>query len=390
MRGTIELRSKLDKNKVGTYRIEISMGKQPDGTYGKIRETFRGTKKQAELYKAELLIKLSKNEYLPDSDMTFGELAKRWIEDVRKNQQPNTHRFYKNILDSYILPEIKDLPVSKTNSAAIKILLGNMRNKKSKRNKPFSNTTIGHVRSTLSACLQYAVEELEILSDNPCASVRMKGGSKVRKIKSTDVYTKKQIRAFLKDAKEEDYYMYFLLAASTGMRQNEILALTWDNVDFRKGKIKVEDAIKQNTKAGVIVGDPKTASGSRSVAIDHGLVRELKRHRTKQNEAKLKMGPAYEEQNLVVANELGKVINSGQLRKVMKRISEKANVPYIPPKNLRHTHATLLLYSGVNPKVVQERLGHSDITITLNVYSAMLPIMQEEAAEKFGSLLQDI
>ena len=72
----------------------------------------------------------------------------------------------------------------------------------------------------------------------------------------------------------------------------------------------------------------------------------------------------------------------------MKRIAEKAKVPYIPPKNLRHTHATLLLYSGVNPKVVQERLGHSDIMITLNVYSAMLPIMQAEAAEKFGELLQ--
>jgi integrase len=388
MRGTIQLRSKLDKNKVGTYRIEISTGKQPDGTYGRIRETFRGTKQQAELRKAELLIKLNKNEYIPDSNMTFGELAERWIENVRVNLAPNTHRFYKDILDPYILPEIKDLPVSKLNSVAIRTLINKMKNRKTKRDTDLSNATIGHIRSTLSACLQYAVDELELLEDNPCASVRIKGSSKMRKIKSTDVYNENQVRAFLEAAKEELYFMYFLIAVSTGMRQNEILALPWDNVDFRKGKIKVEMAIKQNTKDGIIVGDPKTQTGHRSIAIDRALVRELRKHKMKQNEQKLKMGPAYTEQNLVIANELGKVVNSGQLRKVMKRIAEKAKVPYIPPKNLRHTHATLLLYSGVNPKVVQERLGHSDIMITLNVYSAMLPIMQAEAAEKFGELLQ--
>ncbi len=388
MRGTIQLRSKLDKNKVGTYRIEISTGKQPDGTYGRIRETFRGTKQQAELRKAELLIKLNKNEYIPDSNMTFGELAERWIEGVRVNLAPNTHRFYKDILDPYILPEIKDLPVSKLNSVAIRTLINKMKNRKTKRDTDLSNATIGHIRSTLSACLQYAVEELEILEDNPCASVRIKGSSKMRKIKSTDVYDENQVRAFLEVAKEELYFMYFLIAVSTGMRQNEILALLWDNVDFRKGKIKGEMAINQNTKDGIIVGDPKTQTGSRSIAIDRALVRELRKHKMKQNEQKLKMGPAYTEQNLVIANELGKVVNSGQLRKVMKRIAEKAKVPYIPPKNLRHTHATLLLYSGVNPKVVQERLGHSDIMITLNVYSAMLPTMQAEAAEKFGELLQ--
>ena len=287
MRGTIQLRSKLDKNKVGTYRIEISTGKQPDGTYGRIRETFRGTEQQAELRKAELLIKLNKNEYIPDSNMTFGELAERWIENVRVNLAPNTHRFYKDILDPYILPEIKDLPVSKLNSVAIRTLINKMKNRKTKRDTDLSNATIGHIRSTLSACLQYAVEELEILEDNPCASVRIKGSSKMRKIKSTDVYDENQVRAFLEVAKEELYFMYFLIAVSTGMRQNEILALPWDNVDFRKGEIKVEMAIKQNTKDGIIVGDPKTQTGSRSIAIDRALVRELRKHKMKQNEQKL-------------------------------------------------------------------------------------------------------
>lgn len=389
MKGSIELRSKLDKNKVGSWRIEISTGKRkPDGSYERVRKSFRGTKEQAELRKAELLIKLSRNEYVPDSTMTFGELSERWIEDVRTNLDPNTYTFYKNILDPYLLPEIKDLQVSKINSAAIKTLISKMRKKKTRRNKLLSASTIGHVRSTLSACLQYAVDELEIISENPCASVRTKGGgSKIRKIKSTDVYNENQIREFLKAAKEEWYYMYFLLAASTGMRQNEILALTWGNVDFRKGIITVEQAIKQNNKEGIIVGDPKTATGIRSIDIDARLIKALKKHKVLQSEQKLKMGSAYTDQNLVIANEVGRVANNGQLRKVMKRVAEKAKVPYIPPKNLRHTHATLLLRSGVNPKVVQERLGHSDITITLNVYSAILPTMQKEAVERFEDLL---
>jgi|LSQX01.2.fsa_nt_gb integrase len=241
-----------------------------------------------------------------------------------------------------------------------------------------------HTRSTISACLQYGLEELEIITENPCGSVRMKGSSKLRKIKSSDVYTAKELRSFLAEVAEERYRMYFVLVSGTGLRQNEALALTWDNVDFRKRIILVEKAIKQNSKEGVIIGDPKTESSSRSVAIDEGLASALREHKARQSEQKLKMGPAYYDQNLVIANEAGCVANSGQLRKVMKRVAKKANVPYIPPKNLRHTHATLLLLAGINPKVVQERLGHSDITITLNVYSAMLPIMQEETAENLA------
>lgn len=396
MKGSIELRSKLNKNKVGSWRIEISTGRRkPDGSYERIRELFRGTKEQAELRKAELLLQLNRNEYIPDNNMAFGDLAEKWMEeDVRVNLEPNTYRFYKDMLEQHIVSEIKDVPISKITSATVKTLMAKMQKKTSRKGEPLSPTTIRHVRATLSACLQYAVDELEILRENPCTSTRSKRRrrgntqqSQVQKIKSSDVYDEEQVRDFLAAAKEEWYFMYFLIAASTGMRQNEILALTWDNVDFKRRVIRVEKAIKQNDKDGVIVGGPKTPSSVRSIVMDEVLTRALKFHRVRQNEQKLLMGPAYEDQNLVIANEVGRIANAGQLRKVMKRIAEKGKVPYIPPKNLRHTHATLLLRAGVHPKIVQERLGHSSVLITLNVYSVVLETMQEEATERFESLL---
>ncbi len=385
MKGTIELRSKLDKNGVGTWRIEISNGKLPDGSYDRIRRSFRGTKEQAELQKAEILIQLSKNEYTHDSNITLKELSTLWLKSITSDVEPNTYKFYDYNLQAYILPEIGTLPIKQIQPITVDVLLNTLKEKPfPKSPNGLSISTIRHVRSTLSACLSYAVSR-QMLHTNPCTEIRLRRPS--YQIKSTDVFTTEETITFLRHAKEEYYYIYFLLALETGMRQNEILALVWENVDFKNGIIRVDRAIKKNDKDGLVIGDPKTSAGVRSVAVRDKLLIALKRHKAKQNREKLKAGNEYVDQGLVVANLKGKVVNQRHLQRVMRRIIEKAKVPQIPPRNLRHTHATLLLSAGVPPKVIQERLGHSDITITLNIYSAVLPHMQTEAVKKFDQVL---
>lgn len=389
MKGSIELRSKLTKGKVGTWRIEIPNGKNSDGSYNRIRETFRGTREEAKLRQAEILIKLSRNEYSINSNMSLRELYDKWFNTVERDLAPKTQDFYKRNHESYILPEIGNMPISKIQPTTVNDLLDVLRSKPFlKSPNGLSTTAIRHVRSSLSACLSYAVD-LKLLSYNPCSGVTIKG-SKFRKIKKSEVWTPEQAKKFLKFAESENYYMYFKTALETGMRPGEITAMRWIHINFNNNVFTVEEAIKQNDSRGLIVGDPKTSSSTRVITVREDYMKDLELHLEKQNAEKIIARKEYDDKGLVFANPKGKVINLQQLRKVMRRVIERANkddsdkiiIPQIPLYNLRHTHATLLLLAGVSPKVIQERLGHKDITVTLNIYSIVIGDLQKQAMRK--------
>lgn len=364
MKGTIEKRGS------NSYRIQISLGKQADGSYGKIRETVNGTKKQAEARLAELLTELNKGEYIAKSNTKLDEFSEKWLSSIKNDLRPNTLSFYENCLRIYILPKIGRFTLEEIRPITVKTLINE---------RP---TVAKHVKSTLSACLSFAVD-MEIIRSNPCQAVKIKRSSK--KLRPDDVWGVDEMEKFLKTCQGEWYEIYFQLALKTGMRQGEILALRWSNV--KDDAITVIEAIKD--KKDKTVGDPKTPAGTRTIKIDGSLQRALKSHRAKQNAHRLKYGSGYRDMDLVMANEHGRPVDGNNIRRALLRLTEKASVPYIPPKNLRHTHATLLLQAGVHPKIVQERLGHEDVTLTLNTYSFVLENMQEKAVESFERLLSE-
>ena len=200
------------------------------------------------------------------------------------------------------------------------------------------------------------------------------------------VWDEGQLRTFLEVAKSHRLYIAFLLAATTGMRQGEILGLRWQDIDFDKAILSVTQAIARDHH-GFMVSEPKTSSSRRTIALPSNVIRSLKQHR-KLQWSEMLAAKSYEDHGLVVQTLVGTPVSPRNFARVWYSLLKRAGVPRIRFHDLRHTHATLMLKQGVHPKIVSERLGHSSVQITLDTYSHLLPNMQAAAAEGFGKLLE--
>jgi integrase len=177
-----------------------------------------------------------------------------------------------------------------------------------------------------------------------------------------------------------------LLMLTTGLRRGEIAGLRWSDVDLDDAVIAIQHT-RVSVDARVVVVEPKTAKGRRSVALDDMTVQALRSHRKAQLQERLKLGKAWQDSGFVFVREDGAPYHPERILVMFKRHAEAAGLPAIRLHDLRHTSATLALAAGVHPKVVQERLGHSSINITLDTYSHVVKGRQHEAAEKVAALL---
>jgi len=172
------------------------------------------------------------------------------------------------------------------------------------------------------------------------------------------------------------------------MRKGEILGLRWQDCDLENGFIRIQQTlVKANGKLSF--QEPKTKGSIRTIVVPDFALQALKAHKVKQNEVKLRLGAAYEDHDLVVANWTGTMVLPTDINYDFKLACDFAGVPQIRFHDLRHTHATLLLQLGENPKVVSERLGHADVNITLNTYSHVLPTMQKDLAQNFDIAMKN-
>ncbi len=197
---------------------------------------------------------------------------------------------------------------------------------------------------------------------------------------------------FLEAASGHPQNLIFLFALVTGMRPEEYLAIQWKDIDFERQTVTVQRAVvfrKRGGKGGYYFSEPKTSQSRRTIPIPLKLIQELQAHRRKQSEHRLRIGPTYNNLDLVFATEKGGPLNRQNIgTRAFKAILKKAELPTtIRLYDLRHTCATLLLAAGEHPKVVSERLGHSTITVTMDVYSHVLPSMQRAATEKLETML---
>jgi integrase len=191
--------------------------------------------------------------------------------------------------------------------------------------------------------------------------------------------------ALLGAARGTRLYVPTLLAAVTGMRRGELLALRWSDVDMETGECRVVRAL-QETPAGVDFKTPKTNKDRRTVLLPRLALAALQAHRATQNEEKLLVGAGYQDGDLILARAEGTPWPPSQFSSEFSHLARKHGFK-VRFHDLRHTHASQLLKAGVPVKVVSERLGHATASITLDVYSHVLPGMQREAVEKLDSML---
>jgi integrase len=218
------------------------------------------------------------------------------------------------------------------------------------------------------------------LGRNPCDAV-----DRPRLVpREMHVWTEEETRRFLDEAERTSaHHVLYLTAVATGMRQSELLGLRWQDADLDAGVA----AVRQICYRGVFK-EPKTQKARRTVALSSRVVEALRRHKARQNETRLRWGAEYHERGLVFAQDSGKPLDGRDLvQRDFEPCQRRAGVPRIRFHDLRHSHASHLLRAGVHPKVVSERLGHSRVGITMDVYSHVLPGMQEEAARRVDAIL---
>lgn len=360
-----------------SYTVDIGRDPVTNKRKQKTKSGF-ATEKEAQKALNEIIYELNKGIWIAPQKILMKDFALDWFKSYSHRLRDTTADQYEVKINKWIIPflgglkvqDLKPIHAQKFSS----YLLENM-------SEPSAHKTYAVVK----LILKHAVN-LEIINKNPFNNVSL---IKVPKPKIV-TWTFDELEHFLEIAKKHDsfYYRLFATAAYTGLRKGELLALSKEHIDFENKSITVTNSIAE-TKKGVQLGELKTPSSYRKVAIDDFLISILKEQIAKNNEMKLKLGNIYKDYNIVFCHEDGQYYRPTSINRIFKRFIERSGVPNIRFHDLRHTHATLLLELGVNPKVVADRLGHSSVKITLDTYSHVSLDIQKEVAEVFSKRLKN-
>jgi integrase len=244
-----------------------------------------------------------------------------------------------------------------------------------------SPASVKRLRVTLHKALKAAVRK-GLLMRNP---MELADSPKMPPRDVTvDVWTGDELVRFIEVTEDHRLGAVWRLAAMSGLRREELVGLQWGDVDLEVGRLSIRRAVVSD-KGRARVKDPKTPASRRTVELDAGTVAALRRWRRAQLEERLRAGTAWVDEDWIVADELGRLLRPDRVGRLFNKVVAEAGLRRITIRQLRHSHATDLLAAGEQPKVVQERLGHSSIGVTLDVYSAVLPNMQRDAIDRLGA-----
>lgn len=190
------------------------------------------------------------------------------------------------------------------------------------------------------------------------------------------------MREFLEATSEDRLGALWFLAITTGMRKGEILGLRWKDFNEESGSIMIQRQLQRIRNKGLVFCPVKSSSSKRRIVVGEKTISRLKEHKRRQKSQKKVMGDRWQENNLIFPSSIGTPMGPRNLLRAFKKRVTKANLPEIRFHDLRHTAASLMLLDNLHPKYVSELLGHSDIVITLQLYSHILPTLQQRSARR--------
>lgn len=372
------------KQRGNTWSVIIELPKDTISNKRKQKwYTVNGTKKDAEKFLTEKLRELDTGILIDTKKMKFGDYLDYWKEKTFNNLEITTQEGYVQKIDKHIKPflgnvYLEDLkPLHLQNFYEEKLKNGKLNSSGS-----LSARTVLAIHRIIHSALEQAVK-WQLVIRNVADAVEPPKAKKY----DAKYLTDKQTEELIKIAKQSDIYIPIMIAIYTGARRGEILGLSWSNVNLEKGYIKIIDNLCA-TKNGLIIKKPKTKSGIRTIAISKELIKVLKQHRIRQMENKLRIGELYKDNNMVCCYEDGHLYNPKRFSAKFHELLEKNNLPIIRLHDLRHSHASLLVKMGVQPKEISHRLGHSNIGITMDLYSHLYEETDQEVANMFDKLIK--
>lgn len=373
MRGSIIQRSP------GTYSIVLFLGKDP--ITGKPRQkwhSFRGTKRQAEIEAARLISALADETYTPPNKTTLNEFLIRWLAHAKSQVSASTHERYSDLALKNIVPLLGAVILTKLKPAQISGAWSEaLESGRRDGGGGLSPRTVHHMHRVLKRALGQAVK-WELLIRNPTVGVDPPRVDR----QAMQTYDMAQTVQMIEALRGTRMLIPALLAVMCGLRRGELLALRWKQVNLDAEQLNIAESLEE-TLTGVTFKSPKSGKG-RAVALSRIVVDELKAHRVRQAQELLRLGARPSGETLVVSQIDGSLLKPTSLTHEWTRLSANllGDLPRIRFHDLRHSHATALLSNGIHPKIASERLGHSKVGITLDLYSHVLPGMQEDAVER--------
>ena len=350
-----------------------------------VKAGFR-TRKEAQAAMAKVMVAVEEKTYVAPAKLSVREyLTKEWLPAIRSTIRPTTYRSYEQHVEFHIVPHIGSLRLEKVSGATLNALYAKLASEGKRDGKRgLSPRTVHHVHTCLHRAFRDAVRWNRLFRNPVDAADPPKvAGSGGREMKT---WSAEQVRAFLESTRNDRLHPLWRVLAMTGMRRGEVLGLMWEDIDFEAGWLSVRRSLIP-LGGEVIVSEPKTARGRRSLALDSETVEVLKAQAARQLLEQQQYGEGWCDSGYICTKEDGEPYHPEVVSRYFRQAVKRSMLPMIRPHDLRHTYATLALRAGIHPKVVSERLGHATVAITLDIYSHAIPAMQEEAAQLVAELV---
>ncbi len=357
------------------WLVRIYLGTDSEGKRSYFSKTINGNKKEAQAYLNKLLLQKDTGTFIQPTKLFVKDLLNQWLNTaVKQRVRDNTFHSYNYMVKKYMEPYLGKYKLSQLTPANIQEFYAKL------QETGISPRTIRYAHTLLKNALEQAIE-WDMLHKNPANKVTLPRHQK----QEMKVLSPKETEIFINALSYSKWKALFSLLLASGMRPGEALGLKWEDINFDNNRATIRRTLVRVGK-GWMLEEPKTRQSRRTIPIPAGTMQDIKEHQENQAEH-IKQANTYNDQSFVFANSNGDpLMERNIVRRHFKPILEKEGLPNIRLYDLRHTCATLLLSQGVNPKIVSERLGHASTTLTMDVYSHVLPDMQQEASDK----LQDI
>jgi integrase len=360
------------RDKDGSWRAALTLGPEQGGG----RNYFRGATRQ-EVQRKLAVAKRAQDEGLPQLEgrQTVEQYLTSWLFEIKPTIDYGTWRRHEEFTRLHIVPFMGPMRMAQVTPQQVQALYAN------RLAAGLSSTTVHHIHRTLHKAFKDA-ERLRIVARNVTKLVN------VPRMAETEIHplSAEEARQLLAITRGERLFALYALALSSGMRESELLGLQWSEVDFDRNLVRVRWQL-QREDGHWVWKPPKTRRSRRQISLAVAAMQVLRSHRDARDKERATLGPLWEEHELVFCTRHGRPLSARNVLRRYKELLKKGDLPDIRFHDLRHTAATLLLAGKVNPKVVSEMLGHASVAITLDIYSHVLPDMQQDAAVTLERIL---
>ena len=357
------------------------------GTGKQIQRSITGkTQKEVAQKLKQATYELDQGTYKEPCRMTVKEWLDIWKAEYTGDVKESTAYIYKKNVDMYVVPYIGSVKLQALTAPMIQALYNRLLKPQNEDCKALSAKSVRNVHGVLHKALQQAVL-VGYLRVNPADACKPPKAVK-KEIAPLDEV---QVSEFLKAIQGHPHEYLYKITLFTGMREGEVLGLTWDCLDFKHGTLLIKQQLRrEQQKGGKYYFSPPKNNKSRVLSLAPSVIQLFRLQKLKQNGMRLEAGNLWEENNLIFSNQTGGFLSYRTVYDCFKRIVDKIGSPSTRFHDLRHTYAVLAIKSGDDIKTVQENLGHATAAFTLDVYGHVTAQMRRDSADRMEQVIKSV